>query len=259
METAYRKLPYRRSELSHGYGRRVHILARPALLTPLARACHPLTAQPDFSRVVASLYRSLAEIVADAELPRVFVRSRTRMKAFYEGQIIDPSTRIVCVDILRAGIVPAQACFEQFCRFVDPRNVRQDHLMMNRRTDARGRVVGVDFTGSKIGGRVDGAIVVIPDPMAATGGSMAAAVAHYRELGRPKKIVALHLIASAEALRRVPKGVTLYAIRADRGLSPRGVFARRLGADRRERGLDARSYIVPGGGGFGELLSGADR
>ena len=46
---------------------------------------------------------------------------------------------------------------------------------MSRVTDADGKVTGVETTGSKIGGAVDDAVVLLPDPMGATGGSMARA------------------------------------------------------------------------------------
>ena len=37
--------------------------------------------------------------------------------------------------------------------------MRQDHLSLERQTDAHGRVTGAAALGSKIGGRIDGAIL----------------------------------------------------------------------------------------------------
>jgi hypothetical protein len=52
--------------------------------------------------------------------------------------------------------------------------------------------------------------------------------------------------------------VRVYAVRVDRGLSARRVLASIAGEHwDRERGLNDRQYIVPGAGGFGELLSGS--
>ncbi len=50
----------------------------------------------------------------------------------------------------------------------------------------------------------------------------------------------------------------IYALRLDRGLSPPEVFDTVPGTFwEKERGLDDRQYIVPGGGGFGELMNNA--
>ena len=43
---------------------------------------------------------------------------------------------------------------------------------MARQTNAAGEVVGVSVSGEKIGGDVDGATLLLPDPMGATGGSL---------------------------------------------------------------------------------------
>ena len=49
-----------------------------------------------------------------------------------------------------------------------------------------------------------------------------------------------------------------YALRLDRGLSPAEVFGTEPGTHwDKERGLDDRQYIVPGGGGFGEIMNNA--
>lgn len=264
METAYQHLRYAPPELQHDYGPRVHILAHPALLSRLARACSPECDAPEMIPLVGQLYREMASIVASAEFPRARVRTRTRMKAEFVGEVVDPGTRVVCVDIARAGIVPTVACYEVFSTIVDPRRVRQDHVFMNRRTDGKGRVVGVDLSGSKLGGRIDKSVLVVPDPMGATGSSVSAALDLYveRKLGRPLKVVTMHLIVTPEYIRRLQAdhpGVVIYAIRLDRGLSRPEVLRRRPGERwGEERGLNDQHYIVPGGGGFGELLNNAE-
>ena len=48
----------------------------------------------------------------------------------------------------------------------------------------------------------------------------------------------------------------VYAVRLDRGLSPPDVLETGLGERwDEERGLNDHQYIVPGGGGFGELMN----
>lgn len=266
METIYRNLHFRTSELRHRYGRHIHILAHPFLMTHLARLSSNDLAQPHLSHLAALLYHNLCAVVLSAEFPKICVRQKTRMAAYhpegiYEGEVIDTRTNVVCVDIARAGMVPSQICFEMFCQLLDPKKVRQDHFFMNRRTDARGRVTGVDLSGSKIGGRIDGTILVVPDPMGATGSSLSAVLDHYQErrLGRPVKVIAMNLIVTPEFIRRLKMDhpeVVVYAIRLDRGLSSRPVLRTIPGARWREEcGLNDKQYIVPGAGGMGELFN----
>ena len=79
--------------------------------------------------------------------------------------------------------------------------------------------------------------------------------------GTPRKIIALHLIVTPEYLRRMTKDhpdVVVYAVRLDRGLSPPKVLGTMPGTRwDEERGLDDHQYIVPGGGGFGEIMNNA--
>ena len=80
-------------------------------------------------------------------------------------------------------------------------------------------------------------------------------------MGTPRKVITAHLIITPEYVTRVTAGhpdAIVYALRLDRGLSPPEVFDTVPGTLRDlERGLDDRQYIVPGGGGFGELMNNA--
>src|SRR5438309_2292070 len=87
----------------------------------------------------------------------------------------------------------------------------------------------------------------------------------YRDLLRvivkPRKVIAANLIVTPEYLKNVttthPEAV-VYALRLDRGLSPEDVFDTVPGTHwDRERGLDDKQYIVPGGGGFGDIMNNA--
>src|SRR5216684_3055148 len=129
--------------------------------------------------------------------------------------------------------------------------------------DEASKVIGARISGSKIGGDVDDAILLFPDPMGATGGSICTALDAYKTqvVGSPRKVIAAHLIVTPEYVKRVTAqhpGTLIYALRLDRGLSPPEVFDTVPGTLwERERGLDDRQYIVPGGGGFGELMNNA--
>ena len=265
-EQAYRSYRHQLSELSHRYGPNVHLMADSVLLTQLARLSRPETLQPDITWLVRDLYESMVRAVIANELPTTQTEVPTRMyastpEAVWSGAVIDPSTKVITVDIARAGTLPSQVAFEALTRLLDPHSVRQDHLYMNRVTDAHGAVTGVNLSGSKIGGGLERAVVLFPDPMGATGGSMAQAVSIYKQLdgGPPQKVIAIHLIVTPEYIARVTKEhpeLRVYAIRLDRGLSGADVLKTGLG-DRwgEERGLNERQYIVPGAGGLGEILN----
>jgi uracil phosphoribosyltransferase len=99
--------------------------------------------------------------------------------------------------------------------------------------------------------------------MGATGGSISTALKTYKEtvVGKPRRAICLHLIVTPEYLKRVTTdhpGTVIYALRLDRGLSPEEVFDTVPGTHwDKERGLDDHQYIVPGGGGFGEIMNNA--
>ncbi len=235
----------------------------------LARLCSPETTQPLLTELLRRLYGDLLSHVVSAEFPLRVIDQPTRMAAYHgeearlRGDAVDPEARAVCVNIARAGTLPSQACYETLNFLLPPARVRQDHVFMERRTDAKGRVVGVNFSGSKIGGSIDGAIVLIPDPMGATGSSLLATVRELLKHGTPAKIIAMHLIVTPEALRAVKKSglpVTVYAVRLDRGMSSPAVLCTVPGTKwAQERGLNAKQYIVPGAGGVGELMNNAER
>jgi uracil phosphoribosyltransferase len=144
-----------------------------------------------------------------------------------------------------------------------PSNVRQDHVVMSRVTDEQGHVTGATINGDKAGESVDGRIVLLPDPMGATGSSMDTAIEYYKEEvdGDAAQIIVMHLMITPEYIRRITDNhpdVHIYALRLDRGMSPDDVLEARPGARwDEESGLTDNDYIVPGGGGFGELMNNA--
>jgi uracil phosphoribosyltransferase len=210
-------------------------------------------------------YESLL-MAASRELPSVDAEVETRMaqahprEGVFRGQILDPKTPIVVCDVIRAGLIPAQICFERLLSVLPDSLLRLDHLNMSRVCDEEGHVVGVDLAGSKVGGSVEDAVLVIPDPMGATGSTIVRAVEHYvAHHGTPRKIIVLPMIATPEFLRTVldiREDLVVYTARLDRGLSPPDVLSLPPGVDwERERGLNEHSYILPGAGGMGEVLN----
>ncbi|MCA9564752.1 MAG: uracil phosphoribosyltransferase, partial [Myxococcales bacterium] len=185
-DSAYGERSYQTTQIDHRYGERVHLLHDPLSLSLLARLCAQETKQPAVSQLIKHLYRRLVHEVVNQRFPRVIRRVETRMKAVtdkgvFEGALVDPTTPVVTVDIARAGMLPSQVCFEYLNDVIQSEVVRQDHLIMSRVTDDREQVTGARISGDKVGGEIDGRIVLFPDPMGATGSSLSKAIGYLKE------------------------------------------------------------------------------
>jgi uracil phosphoribosyltransferase len=254
------------SEIEHRYGAGIHILKDPVLETWLARLCSPQTVQPQINQLVEFLYTSLVRVVLNSEFSARQVHLPTRMTAAhpeapYEGEILSDEQRAVTVNLARAGTWPSHICYTTLNHILNPLHVRQDHILASRLTDDRLKVTGTQLAGAKIGGDVKDAIVLFPDPMGATGNTLISALNHYKTniAGPARKYVALHLIVTPEYLKNVHTAhpdVVIYAVRLDRGLSTSRALKAIPGTYwDEERGLNDKHYIVPGGGGFGEIMN----
>lgn len=258
--------PYSPSEIEHRYGKNVHILRDPLALSMLGKLCQKGVVQPEVNRLLVELYRVLAHAVIAAEFPRRTTRVDTRMvdvtpEGVWQGEVTCRDTAAVVVALARAGLLPSQVIYDFLNQVLDPAGVRQDHLALGRTIDTEGRVTGAGLYASKIGGPVDGAMLVIPDPMGATGSTVSRVLNHYaKEVhGRAAKVLAVHLIVTPEYVRHVTAHhpeVSVYALRLDRGLSDAAVMSTVPGTHPdRECGLTDHHYIVPGGGGLGEVIN----
>jgi uracil phosphoribosyltransferase len=262
----FKDVKSRLSELDHRYGPRVHLLSDVFLLSHLTRLCSEETTQPMINELVTTIYGSLLKIVVNQEFPIRQTATRTRMapyhpEAVFQGPAINPETPVVSVNLARAGTLPSHICYTALNYFMNPLKVRQDHVSIGRTTDQQERVTGSKVSGHKIGGEVDGAIVLFPDPMGATGATIVEAIDLFKSRGKALKYVAIHCIVTPEYLKTVQSkhpDLTVYAVRLDRGLSPSDVLDSVPGTHwDRERGLNDKHYIVPGGGGFGEIMNNA--
>ena len=266
MEKHYKNILYKLSEKEHKYGKTVHLISDPVLITLLARLCSKETIQPQINELASYLYTSLVKIVINCEFPKKNVTIETRMhsvnkEGVYVGEIIVPDTKVVVVDLARAGMLPSLVSYNYLNTIMNPRNIRQDHIFINRETDTNEHVIGAKMSGCKIGGGVDDSIIIFPDPMGATGSSMSAAVSMYKNKigGTYKKLIALHLIITPEYIKRMKQeypDLQIYALRLDRGLSQKEIVDTIPGTFiDKEKGLNEKQYIVPGGGGFGEIMN----
>ena len=180
------------------------------LQSHLATLCHEDTVQPQISPLVRELYRHLLKGVMNAEFPREHVDVRTRMakitpEGVWSGTVLARAVPTVTVNIMRAGSIPSQICYEMLNLCLDPTYVRQDHVVMSRILNENGQVTGSHFGDSKIGGSVEDAFVLFPDPMGATGASISEAIRHYKEQvpGKARRYMALHLIITPEYIARM--------------------------------------------------------
>lgn len=253
-------------ELQHLYGSQVHLIDNPFLNGLLARLCSPECEQPEINRIVEVLYTHLISITVNNEFDIENFEGTTRMTEFHpevklSSRRIDPRQKAVSINLARAGTYPSHICYNFLHYSLPAKNVRQDHIFAARVTNNNEKVTGAEFGGMKIGGDIEGAHVIFPDPMGATGNTMVNAIEHYKSqiAGKAKKFIALNLIVTPEYLKNLLKAhpdVVIYALRLDRGLSNQAVLNSTPGQFwDQERGLNDKQYIVPGGGGFGEIMN----
>lgn len=220
------------------------ILDTPYNLSLLSELGLSETHQPKISQLIESLYGNVFGTIVDRELAQEKVALKTRMyketkEGVYRGRIIKKKQKVVVADVLRGGIQPANLFYLKLCELLDPKYVRQDHIM-SQRIETKEGVIGTNLMGSKIGGSIKDAVVFIPDCMGATGFSMVEVINHYLEhYSTPKKFVVVNLIATPTYIARLRKAkadVSLYVLRKDKKLTK-------------------GDFIVPGLGGVGELIN----
>jgi uracil phosphoribosyltransferase len=266
-DSQYNSSRYQPQEREHKYGKQIHLIDDPYLLTLAAELSDPATVQPRFNEIIVEMYRILFQIVANCCLQREKISRPTRMhpqnpRAIFSGEVIARHQKVVLVDLARAGMLPAAEGLNFFTRVLAPENVRIDHIFISRAIDSiKHQVVGTDIAGTKIGGPVDDALLLIPDPMGATGISVINTLELYAERvkGTPQRCIVINLITAPEAivsLRQRFPDVELFTVRLDRGLSDPKVLASVPGSNAEaEKGLNENQYIVPGAGGVGEIMN----
>lgn len=265
-DSQHQKLVSSNRYMTHRYGEKVHILSSPMMLSLLAKLGSPQTFQPQINELVTLLYSHLMDEVADQLFPKTKMKIETRMasshpEASYEGEVINPLVPVVTVDLARAGTLPSQICYQKLNYLMNPEVVRQDHFYIARECDKSGHVIGANISGSKIGGGIEEAIVLFPDPMGATGGTIVEVYNHYKNKvgGKPLVMAAMHLIVTPEYLKKVTQecpDLHIFALRLDRGLSEQKVLESVPGTFwDQEKGLNSHQYIVPGAGGLGEIMN----
>ena len=252
--------------LTHKYPDNVKLLNDPLLTHLCSKLSQNDCKQPQFNRWVKKVFQQIFYHILNNEWPRDQVTHATRMTDIHPEvemttENFTPQQRAVCVDIARAGMVPSQLFFDELCELVDEKGLRQDHIFASRMTNNEGEVTHTELSSSKVGGDVDQAILLIPDPMGATGSSLCQVIDYYKEQveGTPSKIIAAHMIITPEYIRKLSDShpeVVIYAARLDRGFSSAKALKSTPGEFwDEESGLNDSQYIVPGAGGVGEIIN----
>jgi uracil phosphoribosyltransferase len=146
-----------------------------------------------------------------------------------KGVIVEK--QIVLVPILRAGL----GLVEGFVKVIP--NARVGHIGLFRNEETL-KPVEYYF---KVPRNIDKALVLLLDPMLATGGSAVAAISYLKKRGACN-IRMVNLVAVPEGVKTVRKAhpdVTMYTCALDRGLNNRG-------------------YILPGLGDAGDRIFGTE-
>ena len=249
------------SQIEHKYGDHVYILDDPFAQSLLTEFSTKQMVQPQLNHNLEKMYEILLYGALTTLFPQIERTVTTRMGVELKAQTLDRETRIINVDLARAGIFPSHHLHHLLNYYFNPSNLRQDHFYVNRKVNEKGEVDGVHCAGSKIGGDKEKAFVFFPDPMAATGGSLTFVLDHYKNEvpGKELGFVALHLIVTPEYIRRMKAehpDLHIFSLRVDRGNSSEDVLKTVPGTHLdRESGLNAHDYILPGAGGVGEILN----
>jgi len=203
----------------------LHVVDHPLLQDILARLRDAETSSEEFRSLT---YRLTLFLVTEAtrDLPVVAGSVRTPMEPATVHRL---AARVVAVPVLRAGV----GMLEAFMDLVPTAQVGYFGLERNEQT----AIARCYY--EKVPTQLDGAVVFLLDPMLATGGSAAMAIAGLKERGA-REVRLVSIVAAPEGVARLEKDAPDVQ-----------VFTAAL-----DRELDARKYILPGLGDFGDRLYG---
>jgi uracil phosphoribosyltransferase len=201
------------------------VVKHPLIEDALARLRDCTTPSAEFRRMARRVSLLLA-----AEATRDLPLGQTKVETPLEVTDVQTvASRVVAVPVLRAGL----GMLEAFLDLVPQAQVGYFGLERNEETAAARRYY------EKVPKNLDNAIVFLLDPMLATGGSAAMAVDGLAGLGA-RKVRLLSIVAAPEGVAHLEQAVP-DAI----------VYTAAL-----DRELNARKYILPGLGDFGDRLFG---
>ncbi|MDA0683720.1 MAG: uracil phosphoribosyltransferase [Bacteroidetes bacterium] len=203
----------------------VHVIDHPILKRDLTVLRREDTSFGQFRSTIGDLSSILAyEVLRTLKVKEVQITTPLEKTTGYE---IDDN--VIVVPILRAGL----GMIDGFVRFLP--EARVGHLGMYRDEHTH---EPVDYY-SNIPLGIEDALVIVVDPMLATGGSAAGAIKHLKDTGA-KRIVLVTLVSAPEGIafiRTTHPDVIIYTAVIDRE-------------------LDDNAYIRPGLGDAGDRIFG---
>jgi uracil phosphoribosyltransferase len=203
----------------------VHLVAHPVALDALTSLRDKTTRPSEFRRLAYRVSLVLAA-AAIRELPMTIVPIETPLEAITAPRL---TADVVVVPVLRAGLGMVDALLELLP------HARVGHIGLQR--DETTAVASNYY--AKLPPDLSNSTTIIVDPMLATGGSAVAAIALLQRAGA-RDIRLLCIVAAPEGIRAVETahpGVHIYTPAVDRE-------------------LNARKFILPGLGDFGDRLYG---
>lgn len=227
----------------------VHISKNALVRTWLTIFSAKGTRRSDLFRAQHHIYWDLFTWVMAAEFPREEISVITNMGAtLVEPEGIRSRVPVTIVDTIRAGMRPALLCHEILLEsgVIDESLVHEHHVIASRMTDSEGRVIGVDVDFSKADEPVKPeSILIIPDPMLATGKTLSAIIARYHNdyPGMINKVIVVSMIAHQSGID------TILSHHPETH-----IFVGRIDPTLTEKG-----YIKPGAGGVGERMTGTKK
>ncbi len=203
----------------------LHVLSHPLIDDTFAALRNRLTPCDEFRRLAR---RVTLLLVAEAtrDLPTAEVTVESPLETTTARRL---AARVVAVPVLRAGL----GMLDAFLDLVPAAQVGYFGLERNETTAVARRYY------EKVPANLQDAVVFLLDPMLASGGSAVQAVEGLRERGA-RGVRFLSVIAA-------PEGIALLSQTAPDA----EIFTAAV-----DRGLDARKYILPGLGDFGDRLFG---
>jgi uracil phosphoribosyltransferase len=198
-----------------------HPIAQDALMSLRDRAT-----PPGRFRSLARRVTLLVAAEATRRMPMALARVETPLEPA-QGEVLDAD--VVIVPVLRAGLGMVEAVLELLP------DARIGHIGLER--DEQTALARSYF--SKLPRDLSGATALVVDPMLATGGSAVAAVTVLRDAGA-KDVRLLCIVAAPEGIAAV-----------ERAHPSIQIFTPAI-----DRELNARKFILPGLGDFGDRLYG---
>ncbi len=216
---------------------RLHVVSHPLLDDTLCGLRDRGTPSDEFRRLAR---RVSLLLVAEAtrDLPTEDAAVETPLETAHVRKL---AARVVAVPVLRAGL----GMLEAFLELVPRAQVGYFGLERNEQTALIGAIGAEQITAvarryyEKVPKDLGGAVVFLLDPMLATGGSAVMAVDGLRGLGA-RQVRLLSIVAAPEGVKHLHEQAPeteIYTAALDRE-------------------LNARKYILPGLGDFGDRLYG---